>query len=117
MKGQISRYFKRAEFACKCGCGFDAVDAELLDVLHHARWTFMSPLIITSGCRCRVHNAAVGGADDSQHILAKAADIQVVRVTPREVGEHLDEKYPGKYGVKIYPTWVHIDVRAERWRG
>ncbi|EAS4214514.1 serine/threonine protein kinase, partial [Salmonella enterica] len=25
----ISKYFKRSEFACKCGCGQDTVDAEL----------------------------------------------------------------------------------------
>ena len=30
---QLSQYFKRSEFACKCGCGFNVVDTELLDVL------------------------------------------------------------------------------------
>jgi len=26
-------YFKRGEFVCSCGCGFDTVDVDLLPVL------------------------------------------------------------------------------------
>jgi uncharacterized protein YcbK (DUF882 family) len=35
------------------------------------------PMVLTSGYRCRKHNAAVGGAANSLHCLGLAADILV----------------------------------------
>ena len=32
---------------------------------------------ITSGARCAKHNAAVGGAEDSMHLIGMAADVAV----------------------------------------
>ena len=71
---QLSQYFKRSEFACKCGCGFDTVDSILLETLEAVRLHFKVPVTITSGCRCLAHNAAVGGAKASQHTLGRASD-------------------------------------------
>ena len=55
-----SKYFKRSEFACKCGCGFDTVDYELVKVLEYIREHFDRPLQINSGCRCATHNRTLG---------------------------------------------------------
>ena len=82
---EISDNFKRSEFACKCGCGFDTVDAELVQVLEVVRFKYNSPVHITSGCRCDTHNKKVGGSDGSKHKLGIAADIVVEGVPPVDV--------------------------------
>ena len=57
--GKISKHFKREEFACKCGCGFDVVDVELLEVLEELRELCGQPITINSACRCKNHNQSV----------------------------------------------------------
>lgn len=113
----MNEYFKRKEFACKCGCGFDAVDAELLDLITAIRKAYQSPITITSGCRCPEHNARVGGASQSQHRLGKAIDFQVKGVSPQEVQEFLKEWLPSdKYGLGYGKTFTHLDVREKAAR-
>ena len=115
----LSTYFKRSEFACKCGCGFDAVDVELLDVLEYLREHFNRPVVINSACRCEAHNRFVKGAKNSIHVRGKAADVRVQGIEPAEVATYLEQKYPDKYGIGRYPSFTHIDVRAIRshWEG
>lgn len=67
----LNKYFKRREFACRCGCGTSTVDAELLQVVTDVREHFGSPVVITSGHRCAKHNANVGGAKSSMHLLVR----------------------------------------------
>jgi uncharacterized protein YcbK (DUF882 family) len=110
--------FGRHEFACKCGCGFDVVDVELLAVLEYVRDHFeRRPVIITSGCRCEMHNKTVGGSPRSQHLLGKAADFKVVGVHPDAVADWLEQEFPGKYGIGRYDGRTHVDVRGwkARW--
>jgi uncharacterized protein YcbK (DUF882 family) len=111
------KYFKRDDFACKCGCGFKAVDRELSDVLTDIREHFDSPLYITNACRCTKHNAEVGGRPNSYHIKAMAADISVKGVTPERVQDYVLNKYPNSKGIGCYNTFTHIDVRdvKARW--
>ncbi len=114
--GDVSLSFDRREFACKCGCGFDAVDTELVEALEGARQHFDSPITIVSGCRCADRNKSVGGAPKSQHVHAKAADIKVRGVNPAAVYDYFDRCYPHSYGLGLYGSWVHIDVRGEKSR-
>ena len=112
----FNRYFKRSEFACKCGCGFAVVDAELLDLLTDVREHFGLSVTINSACRCEAHNKAVGGADGSKHKLGIAADI-VVKNTPSSlVHAYITDKYPDQYGVGSYNSFTHVDVRGEKGR-
>ncbi|ANU80127.1 putative M15 family peptidase [Proteus phage PM 116] len=116
----LNNYFKRREFACKCGCGTSTVDYELLQVITDVREHFGKPIIITSGHRCFKHNANVGGARNSMHLTGKAADIKVQGVDPADVADYLETKYPDKYGIGRYAgRFTHIDVRGykARWRG
>jgi uncharacterized protein YcbK (DUF882 family) len=117
--GDISENFSRREFACKCGCGFDTVDAELLGVLQdEIRGYFGQPVQILSGCRCFEHNLfTAGAASNSLHVTAKAADIQVKNIPPRAVYQHLNTKHLTTYGLGLYHNRIHIDVRADpaRW--
>ncbi len=113
---KLSEHFFRAEFGCRCGCGYDTVDAELLAVLEDVRNHFGSPVHINSGCRCPGHNKKIGGKPKSQHLLGKAADIDVARAFPGEVYMYLRQQYPDKYGLGLYQNFVHVDVRLRRTR-
>ena len=113
----INQYFNRKEFACSCGCGFDAVDKVLLDVLTTVREHFNTPVTITSGCRCESHNKKIGGAKKSYHVRGKAADIKVRGFHAEEVYNFISQQCPSHFGVILYPSWVHIDVRDMKYRG
>lgn len=74
------RYFKRSEFACKCGrCGgFPAEPQEaMVRIADQIRGHFGSPAHVVSGLRCPDHNRAVGGVANSQHMFGEACDIRV----------------------------------------
>lgn len=124
---KISAHFSRHEFACKCGCGYDTADAELVQVLEwlraHCNELRGNPvdapvtIVINSACRCPAHNEAEGGAKGSQHLRARAADIVVKGFTPHEVYDILNKQYPTQYGLGRYDTFTHIDTRQgpARW--
>lgn len=116
--GDLARYFSRSEFACRCGCGLDTVDAELLEVLVDLRSWAGGAVQINSGCRCPAHNRRVGGSTGSQHLYCRAADIVVSGKTPDQVADYLDDLYSDRYGLGRYNTFTHIDTRTAgpaRW--
>lgn len=116
----LNPYFRRLEFECNCGtCSQDTVDAELLEVLTHLRIYFGTSVYINSGNRCIGYNKKIGGSPKSQHLFGKAADIRVKGHPPTEVYRYLEKEYPDTYGMGLYDTFVHIDVRASkaRWKG
>lgn len=71
------KYFKRSEFNCGCGCGFNHIDVRLVKILDMIREHFGKPIIITSGVRCVNYNKRVGGVTNSFHVKNKAADFYV----------------------------------------
>lgn len=108
---KLSPNFSREEMACKCGCGFDTVDTELLNMLENVRGYFNKPVTITSGCRCIAHNESVGGRHNSQHLRGRAADIIVKGVEPDDVAAFLDTVMI-RGGVGRYSTFTHMDTRT-----
>lgn len=116
---KLSAHFYASEFSCRCGCGFQLVDPELITVLENVRLHSRNPVSINSGCRCPAYNKKVGGKDNSLHLSGKAADIVIKNLSPREVYSLLNQLYPGVYGMGSYKTFTHIDVRAgfARWAG
>lgn len=115
--GDISTHFNRSEFSCFCRCGFDCVDKDLLNVLEMIRDEFEQPVIITSGNRCQDYNDTIpGSAPNSQHTKGMAADIKVKNTEPSEVYEYLNFMFPDTFGLGLYKTWVHVDVRKDKAR-
>jgi len=111
------QYFTRDAFACKCRCGFDTVDYQLVEILDKVREHFDAPMHINSGCRCATYNKKVhkGRVTKSQHILGRAADVRVDGVTPQLVAEAAAQY--GATGIKAYNTFTHIDTRSgQKWR-
>ena len=115
--GDLSSNFNRKEFACKCGCGKDAVDYYLIQILEDIRKHFDVPIRITSGNRCKKYNAQIGGAKNSQHLHCKAADFIVQGVPAQDVQRYIDSWYPVELGVGYGKTFTHVDVRdgKARW--
>jgi uncharacterized protein YcbK (DUF882 family) len=108
----ISEHFKRSEFACECGCGFDTVDTELLIALELIRNHFDVPVMVDSGCRCKHRNEVVGGKSHSYHLIGRAADIRVKDIDPGIVYEYANQMFAEIYGLICYNTFLHIDTRT-----
>ena len=118
--------FRVREFRCKDGSDEILVDEALVLLLQCIREHFGEAVTITSGYRTAAHNAAVGGAKSSQHLLGRAADIRVEGVSVEDVAAYTESLMPDWGGVGRYPVkagratgWVHVDTRADkaRWRG
>lgn len=75
-----------------------------------------APIHINSGYRCKKHNAEVGGATESQHMLGKAADIWVEGHTPDEVYRAACVALGKIGGVIKHKNYVHVDVRDTKYR-
>lgn len=85
LKWDNIKYFKKSEFTCKCGCGTNNIDLKLVKILDEIRTHFGKPCTVTSGCRCKTHNAKVGGVQGSRHVLGKASDIDIAGVSAGEL--------------------------------
>jgi uncharacterized protein YcbK (DUF882 family) len=88
----------------------------LLEELIEIRGEFNSPLIITSGARCKVHNKAVGGSSNSQHLFGRAADFYMPDVNINILADFILRHYPDLYGIGVYPNRIHLDTRSEKAR-
>ena len=113
---KLSPNFSRYEFACKCTCGQDTVDAELLAVLEDIREHFGRAVTINSGNRCKNYNETIGGVKHSQHLTGRAADIVVDGVDSAVVYRYVDKTYPCSLGLGGYREFTHIDSRNKRAR-
>lgn len=114
--GDVSHNFSRREFACQCGCGFDCVDIDLVAVLQNLRDDIGQSIKITSGNRCKKHNEEIGGSENSMHTKGMAADIKVRNIAPKRIALLLNLKYSNKFGIGVYDTWTHIDIRSNKVR-
>lgn len=113
---KLTENFSSEEFTCKCGCGLDTIDLRLVSILQKLRNHFKRFVVVTSGLRCAKYNEKVGGRAKSNHMLGLAADIKIQGVSPYNVAKVANSLMPGWGGIKIYPTFTHIDVRPNKWR-
>lgn len=84
-----------------------------LKVLEWLRGQWGEAIVVNSGYRDPAYNKAVGGENDSTHMLFMAFDISMRTRTPKEIAQRL-EKHPdaNKLGIGIYKTFVHVDCRG-----
>ena len=122
---QLTKNFNSKEFDCKDGT---KVPANLMSNLQHLAanlqiirdYLGVTVTVTGSGYRTPKHNRAVGGAKDSQHLYAKAADINAKGFTPKQLAAKIEELIAAKKidqgGLGIYATFVHYDIRGTRAR-
>ncbi len=107
------KHFKRSEFACKCGRYCNGYPTEMkrgvLVVLDRTREHFGSPAIVSSGLRCKQHNANVGGVSNSRHLNGKAADFCVRGKTSAQVLAYVQNQPETRYAYAIDSSYVHVD--------
>ena len=118
------KYFKKPEFACKCGkyCdGYPAeIDMNMVKIADEIRSIIGKPIQINSGIRCKIHNANVGGVSNSQHLYGNAADLGCpAGCTPTQMASIAEEIMGNTGGIGTYSWGIHIDTRPtkSRWNG
>ena len=115
--------FKVRELRCRDGTDTVMVDDALMLLLQCIREHFGKTVAITSGYRTPAHNAKVGGSKSSQHLLGRAADIQVAGTSVEDVAAYAERLMPDWGGIGRYPLkagraagWVHVDTRQNKSR-
>ena len=121
---RITENFSLSEFDCKDGSELPTAllpnVLDLADNLQVLRDYLGVPISINSAYRSLEYNRKIGGATNSQHLLAKAADIVVESKSPEQVANII--KYlisEGKMmqgGLKAYKTFTHYDIRGHKAR-
>jgi len=128
---QLTKNFHLSEFACKDRQQTPVPEEYLDNVkllaknLQVLRDFIDQPIDLNSAYRTPQHNEDSGGGTKSQHLIAKAGDINCTDLnwTPRQIAKiiesliELGEMREG--GIGIYDTFVHYDVRGikARWKG
>jgi uncharacterized protein YcbK (DUF882 family) len=89
------------------------LDPQLVELLQKLRDGLEKPIIIISAYRNSFYNQILSGAADrSQHLIGRAADIQVRGITPFELAKRcLEIAACDIKGMGVYNTFVHVDVR------
>ena len=111
---QLSKHFHKSEFNQRqviLPLDSFKVSMALVAKLEALREVLDEPIIITSGYRSPDYNEMVGGVKYSQHLKGRAADIKVKGLKPSFVAQKAREI--GFDFIKVYPTWVHVDVRYQ----
>jgi len=139
--GNLSKNLSRIEFECSCGCHFDTVDFELVNVLqeivdYFSRKNRTDVLIkITGGNRCVPHNEKIQlkynkdyipFTSNSQHLYSRAADFKLFKnsindknqISPIAVYDYIHDNFKDRYGLGWYFNRTHLDTRSgnkARW--
>lgn len=129
--GKISKYFSLEEMlesqtAVRKNIleQFDPSDAVVENlkkltnkILDHIREKLGSPIVVSSGYRCKRLNKSIGGAIDSQHTEGKAADIKSVVLSPQSLFDFILElDLPFDQIIQEFDSWVHISFDEKRNR-
>ena len=92
------------------------------EVLEPLRQHYGKPIRITSGYRCPLLNAAVGGVTNSQHMLGEAADLSVPsEAVARDwflwLVKNTDfDQLLFEHNTRLKNCWLHISCRYNRRR-
>jgi hypothetical protein len=71
-------------------------------------WDLMGPITITSCFRCVALNSAVGGAKNSQHTVAEAADTQFGLTMNQAFNKIAFSNIPYSQCIIEFGQWIHV---------
>ena len=121
---KLTENFSKSEFDSKDGA--EMPNDVLMNVqklagqLQILRNNINKPITINSGYRSPEHNKAIGGVENSQHVLGKAADIQVKGISTRILAALIEDLINDgdmlQGGLGIYDSFVHYDIRKNKAR-
>ena len=111
---QLSKNFFRDEFSCKCNCGSDQIDSELIRKLQEVRDALGEPMRITSGIRCNTHNSKVGGTAGSSHLEGNGTAVDIACDNSAYRQKILSAITPVFFRVGISKTFIHCDVDVNK---
>lgn len=121
---RLSENFTSEEMACR-HCQKQKIDDKVIAMAQELRDYLGKPMHVTSGYRCKVHNANIGGVNNSYHTKGMALDF-VVRGDMEDMQEKCRKLWSKKTilrgGLGIYTgnkgTFIHIDIGPYRiWYG
>ena len=126
---RLTPNFTVYEFRCRDGSDTVMIDESLVVLLQCIREHFGKAITITSGYRTEHYNnvtlpaKGIKTSRNSQHLLGRAADIQVQDTDPLAVAAYAESLMPGWGGIGRYPVkagrtkgWVHVDTRPNKSR-
>lgn len=110
------KHFKKSEFTCKCGCGLNNIQLEVVKVADEIREHYGKPCIVNCGTRCTKHNKEVGGVTNSRHLIGKAIDLKVSGIDGGTLLNYTKQlvkqgKLRYTYRITTNGTAVHIDIK------
>jgi len=105
----LKEYFKNWELECRCGCGL-LPDKRSIEKLYALRLIINEKIIITSGARCENYNAAVGGVNNSTHLIG-AFDVEVDK--PYRYDLIKAAQSVGFTGIGLDGKFIHIDDKHD----
>ena len=119
------KYFKKSEFACKCGGKYcngypEEIDETMVKYADAIRAKLGKSINVNSGLRCKKHNANVGGVSNSQHVYGTACDLGCPSgTTPAKMAAIAESVMGNTGGIGVYSWGIHIDSRKtkSRWKG
>lgn len=126
---QVTINFNLKELEKECVIPDHLLDnaRKLLFNLQVIRNEISKPIVIISGYRNEAFNEKCGGADNSQHLQATAADLRVKGLTASELHAIIEklirERKILQGGLGLYDRgenyFIHYDIRGlkARWRG
>ena len=86
------------------------IEALMEQVLDPARERLGKAVMVNSGFRCPVHNKAVGGVYNSQHVCGQATDVHCE--DNRKLAKVIVEN--GRFDQLIlYPTFIHVSWKRQ----
>jgi hypothetical protein len=120
--GDITKHISNSETACHCGCGENNFDLDFLrnvDKFIHDHFED-ARIKIDCVCRCRPHNKAVGGVENSLHISdtphwlkSRAIDIGEIQGMSMDAARNIaNANWVG--GVEQGVPWLHLDSGPNR---
>jgi hypothetical protein len=111
-QGTASSHFSFSEVMCRCGGKYSScqriwMKRKTFVMMEQYRSKSKKAYTVVSGCRCKSHNAAVGGSKTSRHVTGLASDVKPLFSTSTvkswRVATHIG------YG-SVSKKVVHIDV-------
>jgi len=101
-------FYRREDFACPC-CGENLILDEVVTLANILVFCSKLHPRISSGYRCRRHNARIGGALNSAHILGKAMDVAISSSSDRRLYCSFCDRL-GIVRLGFYVDHIHVDI-------